>query len=95
MSLDHPHPDPITPGILRDQHVRGGATLASIPPFIWLTTFTLLALALLGTLVLPQLRIPDEKHHADMVLMVQEGEWLEEGWPGLGERLVDPSIIAS
>jgi 4-amino-4-deoxy-L-arabinose transferase-like glycosyltransferase len=95
MSLDHPHPDPITPGILRDQHVRGGGTLASIPPFIWLATFTLLALALLGTLVLPQLRIPDEKHHADMVLMVQEGEWLEEGWPGLGERRIDPSIIAA
>jgi 4-amino-4-deoxy-L-arabinose transferase-like glycosyltransferase len=64
-----------------------------LPPFVWLTTATMLALLILGTVILPQLIIPDEKHHADMVLMVQEGDWIEEGWPGIGDRLVDQEII--
>ena len=65
----------------------------SLPAFVWLTAFATLAVVILGTLILPQLRIPDEKHHADMVLMVQEGEWLERGWPGIGDRLLDPAIV--
>jgi len=95
MSRDHSHRDSMTSGFLPDRHVTRRGAVTSIPPFVWLTTFTLLALALLGTLVLPQLRIPDEKHHADMVLMVQEGDWLDNGWPGLDERRIDPSIIAA
>lgn len=67
----------------------------SLPLFVWLTTTTMFALLLLGTLILPQLRIPDEKHHADMVLMVQEGTWIEKGWPGIGERRLDPEIVAA
>jgi len=65
----------------------------SIPPFVRLTTVTMFALLLLGTFILPQLRIPDEKHHADMVLMVQEGTWIEQGWPGIGDRRLDSSIV--
>ena len=65
------------------------------PTFVWMAALTMAALVLLGTLVLPQLRIPDEKHHADMVLMVQQGAWLEDGWPGIGDRLLDPEIIAA
>lgn len=67
--------------------------LGRIPHFVWLTTFTMFVLLLLGTLILPQLIIPDEKHHADMVLMAEEGEWITEGWPGPGERRLDSDIV--
>lgn len=73
----------------------GIGPLRSIPFFVWLAAFTMFALVLLGTLILPQLLIPDEKHHADMVLMTQEGTWIEAGWPGPGERRLDPAIVAA
>lgn len=66
-----------------------------IPRLVWLSSVTVLALSLLGTLLLPLLIVPDEKHHADMVLMAQEWEWTETGWPGLGERILDPAIVGA
>ena len=69
--------------------------IRSIPPFVWLASVTMFILLLLGTLILPQLLIPDEKHHADMVLMAREGDWIETGWPGIGERRLDPAIVAA
>lgn len=69
--------------------------IRSIPPFVWLASVTMFTLLLLGTLILPQLLIPDEKHHADMVLMAREGDWIETGWPGIGERRLDPAIVAA
>lgn len=65
----------------------------SIPPFVWLTSLTMFGLLLLGTLVLPYLLIPDEKHHADKALMAQEGTWIESGWPGLNEERLDDEIV--
>ena len=60
--------------------------------FLTLVTVAMLATTLLGTLVLPLLRIPDEPHHADMVLVAREGDWLASGWPRLGQRGLDPGI---
>jgi 4-amino-4-deoxy-L-arabinose transferase-like glycosyltransferase len=73
--------------------VPEGRRRRSIPSFVWLTTVAMSALIFLGTLILPQLIIPDEKHHADLVLMAREGTWIETGWPAIGDRLLDPSIV--
>lgn len=95
MALDHPPIVSTVAGSSPDSEQPAKGGIRSIPGFVWLATATLLILALLGSLLLPLLRIPDEKHNADMVLMAQEGDWLEEGWPGLDERRIDPAIIAA
>lgn len=86
-----PDPGPNTSSADRPDEVRG--TIRSLPPFVWVASATMLAVLLLGTVLLPQLLIPDEKHHADMVLFAQEGSWLQDGWPAIGERRLDPAIV--
>jgi 4-amino-4-deoxy-L-arabinose transferase-like glycosyltransferase len=95
MSLDASGLASTNPEPQIDRSGSGEGTIRTVPRFVWLAALTLLLVALLGSLVLPQLRIPDEKHNADMVLMAQEGDWLREGWPGLDERRIDPAIIAA
>jgi 4-amino-4-deoxy-L-arabinose transferase-like glycosyltransferase len=95
MSIDALGLEPVVPGRHIDPNRTGEQSIRFVPGFVWMVSFCLLLVALLGSLILPQLQIPDEKHNADMVLMAQEGEWLRDGWPGLDERRIDPAIIAA
>lgn len=66
------------------------------PTFVWLVTATLGLFLALSAVIFPQFLVPDERFHADMVLVAQDvHRWTSDGWPNLGDRDLAPEIAVT
>lgn len=74
-------------------NVRGAKIALGDGRFLAVVTATFLAALLVGTIVNPLFLIPDERFHADLVVLAGDVSTVSrEGWPLVGERRIGPQI---